>query len=156
MDESDRMLCALVQRDGRMSNAELGSALAVPTSTANDRLRRLQKAGVIKGWHAALDPQRVGAGTACFVLIDMDYAGEAEAVRMICSRAEVMELHHVSGAHSYLAKLRVAHLDAVQTFLAEVVKPLPAVRRTETLLALTTLKETSAVAVAGLADSAGQ
>lgn len=147
MDAIDRKICEIVQSDGRASSAAIAEAAGVPTSTANDRLRKLAANGAIKGWHAALDPARVGAGLAGFVLIDMCYEGEAEAVEALCARPEVMELHHISGAHSYLLKLRVQHIDAVQDFLAEVVKPLAAVQHTETILAMKTHKETAAVCV---------
>lgn len=152
MDAVDRKICEIVQSDGRASSATIAEFCSVPTSTANDRLRRLAANGTIQGWHAALDPQRVGAGLAGFILIDMGYEGETEAVEALCARPEVMELHHISGAHSYLLKLRVQDMDAVQDFLAEVVKPLPAVHHTETIFALKTLKETAAMRVAPAAD----
>lgn len=148
MDHIDRKICEIVQRDGRASTAAIAEAAGVPTSTANDRLRRLAGNGTIRGWHAALDASRVGAGLACFALIDMGYDGEEEAVRAIAARPEVMELHHISGAHSYLVKLRLPDMAAMQAFLTDVVKPLRAVRATETIFALKTIKETPAVAVA--------
>ena len=148
MDKVDRKICEIVQRDGRASSAAIAEAAGVPTSTANDRLRRLAANGTIQGWHAVLDPQRVGAGLAGFILIDMGYEGEAEAVDALCARPEVMELHHISGGHSYLLKLRVQDMGAVQDFLAEVVKPLTAVQHTETIFALKTHKERVAVRVA--------
>ncbi|WP_323034929.1 Lrp/AsnC family transcriptional regulator [Pararhodobacter sp.] len=154
MDEIDRKICEIVQRDGRASTAAIAKAAGVPTSTANDRLRRLAANGTIQGWHAALDPHLVGTGLAGFVLIDMGYDGEAEAVEVLCARPEVMELHHISGAHSYLLKLRMQDMEAVQDFLAEVVKPLVAVHRTETIFAMKTHKETAALHVALEVDGA--
>ncbi|WP_444931008.1 Lrp/AsnC family transcriptional regulator [Microbulbifer sp. SSSA002] len=154
MDAIDRKICEIVQSDGRVSCAAIAEAAGVPTSTANDRLRRLAANGTIKGWRAALDPHRVGAGLAGFILIDMGYEGEAEAVEALCVRPEVMELHHISGGHSYLLKLRVRDMGAVQDFLAEVVKPLTAIHHTETIFALKTLKETAAVRIAPGADEA--
>lgn len=148
MDVIDRKICEIVQADGRASSAAIAEAAGVPTSTANDRLRRLAANGTIQGWHAALDPHRVGAGLAGFILIDMSYEREAEAVEALCSRPEVMELHHISGGHSYLLKLRVQDMNAVQDFLTEAVKPLTAVTHTETIFALKTHKETAAVRVA--------
>ncbi|MEP4038544.1 MULTISPECIES: Lrp/AsnC family transcriptional regulator [unclassified Pseudophaeobacter] len=148
MDITDRLICETVQRDGRASSAAIAEAAGIPTSTANDRLRRLSATGAIKGWHATLDAKRVGAGLACFVLIDMQHEGEDEAVETLCDRPEVQEMHHISGAHSYLVKLRLKDMDAMQSFLAEVVKPLRAVQRTETTFALKTHKETAQVHVA--------
>lgn len=152
MDAVDRKICDVVQRDGRASSAAIAEAAGIPTSTANDRLRRLAANGTIQGWHATLAPARVGADLAAFVLVDMAYEGEADAVETLCTRPEVMELHHISGAHSYLMKLRVADMQAMQTFLVEVVKPLAAVQHTETTFALKTHKETAAVCIAPAGD----
>ena len=152
MDEVDRKICETVQRDGRASSSAIAKAAGVPTSTTNDRLRRLTTNGAIRGWHASLDAKHIGAGLGCFLLIDMSYEGEDDAVEALCKWPEVMELHHISGGHSYLAKLRVRNMAAMQAFLTDVVKPLSAVQKTETIFALKTLKETAEVLVARATD----
>lgn len=152
MDKVDRRICEIVQRDGRASSATIAEYVAVPTSTANDRLRRLAANETIQRWQAVLNPDHIGAGLAAFVLIDMTHDGEAEAVETLCARPEIMELHHISGAHSYLAKVRVQDMLAMQRFLADVIKPLKAIHHTETTFAMKTLKETSAMMIAGLED----
>lgn len=145
MDSIDRKICAIVQSDAKTPIARIAESVGLPLSTIADRLKRLQASGVIDGHHARLSPEAVGVPLCAFVLIDMGYPGEAEAVAAISARDEVLELHHISGAHSYLAKLRLANMAAAQRFLAEVVKPLGAVIRTETIFALDTVKETAAL-----------
>ena len=149
MDDIDREICRLVQDDGKRPTASIADAVGLPLSTTADRLKRLQAAGTILGWHASLDPAAVDAGLCAFVLVDMGFNGEAEAARALAAQPEVQELHHISGPHSYLMKLRLADMAALQAFLADVVKPLAAVTRTETILALDTVKETAAVRVPG-------
>jgi len=147
MDENDRKICEIVQENGKASLAALAEALNLPQSTAADRLKRLQACGAIRGWHAALDPAQFGAALCAFVLVDMDHDGEAAACAALAARGEVLEIHHISGPHSYLVKLRLADMAAMQRFLSDVLKPLAAVKRTETLFALDTVKETAAIAV---------
>ena len=147
MDSIDRKICALIQADAKRATAAIAEAVGLPLSTTADRLKRLQSTGTIRGWHATLDPVALDAGLCAFVLIDIGFDGEAEAVAALAARAEVQELHHISGPHSYLMKLRLADMAALQVFLAEAVKPLAAVSRTETILVLDTVKETAAVAV---------
>lgn len=110
----------------------------------------MASSGEIRGWHAHLDPGAAGAELCCFVLVDMSYEGEAEACAALMAHDEVMELHHISGAHSYMMKLRTRDTAALQAFLAAHVKPLPAVVRTETLISLEALKESSVMPIAGL------
>lgn len=147
MDSIDRKICALVQEDAKRTTAQIAEAVGLPLSTAADRLKRLQASGTITGFHAALSPSALGVPLCAFVLIDMAHDGETEAVGVLAARAEVMDLHHISGAHSYLAKVRLADMAAMQRFLAEVVKPLGAVTRTETIFALDSIKETAALPV---------
>ena len=153
MDGIDRKICELVQADAKRPTASIAEAVGLPLSTAADRLKRLQASGAIRGWHAALDPALLGAGLCAFVLVDMAFDGEAEAAAALASAPEVQELHHISGPHSYLMKLRLADMPALQAFLADRVKPLPAVTRTETILALDTVKETAAIAIAPEEDA---
>jgi len=147
MDKIDRQICAIVQEDGKRPTAAVAEAVGLPLSTTADRLKRLAAAGVIRGYHAHLDPAALGAGLCAFVLVDMVFDGEAEATAALAACAEVQELHHISGPHSYLMKLRLKDIAALQTFLSERAKPLAAVSRTETILALDTVKETAAIAV---------
>ena len=140
MDRIDRKICEIVQTNGKVSSAALAEAIGAPVSTTNDRLRRLDASGAIVAWRGVLDPERVGAGLCAFVFVDMAYEGEADAAASLCEAPEVLELHHISGAHSYLAKIRVADMPALQRFLTEVLKPLPAVQRTETVVALRKFK----------------
>jgi len=149
MDKIDRRICEIVQDDGRLSMAALAERLGLPLSTTADRLKRLQAGGAIRGWQARLDPAAFDAALCAFVFVDMRHEGEAEAVGALSARPEVQEIHHVSGPHSYLVKLRVSDMAAVQAFLADVLKPLAAVTGTETVFALATVKETGAVPVRG-------
>ncbi|SLN71435.1 Leucine-responsive regulatory protein [Roseivivax jejudonensis] len=145
MKDIDRKICEIIQVEGRLSASDLAQRLKLPASTANDRVRRLVANGSILGWRAELDPRRVGAGLCVFVLIDMSHEGEDKAVRAIAAHAEVQELHHISGPHSYLAKLRVGDMAALQEFLTNVIKPQAAVSATETVFAMRTVKETAAL-----------
>ncbi len=148
MDEIDRKICEIIQRDGRKSSAEIADAVGVSVSTANERVRRLTASGAVAAWRAILDPAHVGMGLCGFILIDMSFEGEEEAKAVLSERPEIQELHHISGAHSYLAKIRVADTAAMQGFLQNVVKPLAAVERTETIFVLETVKETTEMAIA--------
>lgn len=148
MDKIDREICDILQYDGRASSVEIAEAVGVSVSTANDRMRRLVARGLISEFRAVLEPDAAGAGLCAFILIDMAYEGEKRAAAVLSQRPEVLELHHVSGAHSYLAKIRLRDTDALQRFLQEVIKPLAAVTRTESILSLDALKETSAVLLA--------
>ncbi len=147
MDQIDHKIADILQADSRTSSASIAEAVGVSVSTANERVRRLASNGTVIAWHAVLDPVKAGAGLCSFVLIDMAYEGEDLAKYALQARPEVQELHHISGGHSYLCKIRVADTAAMQQFLQDVVKPLKAVRRTESMIVLETAKETTQVQI---------
>lgn len=147
MDDVDLKIAEILQTDGRASSAEIAETVGVSVSTASERVRRLVSTGVISEWRGVLAPDRVGAGFCVFVLVDMAYDGEKEACSALIAQPEVQELHHISGQHSYLMKLRVRDTPALQAFLHEKVKPLKAIQKTETLISLSMLKETTAIKI---------
>ncbi|WP_436637373.1 Lrp/AsnC family transcriptional regulator [Microbaculum sp. FT89] len=147
MDEIDRKIAEILQTDGRAASVDIASAVGVSTSTANERVRRLVANGTITEWRGVLNPEKVGAALCVFVFLDLAYDGEAEACRALMAFPEVQELHHISGQHSYLMKVRVRDTNALQQFLQSSVKPLRAVQRTETIVSLDALKETTVVKI---------
>ena len=147
LDELDRIICEILQVDGKASLANIAEVTGIPASTANDRIKRLVDKQVIEGWQARLATKKVGAGLCCFLLLDMTHEHKDEAIDVLTHRLEVMEMHQISGAHSYLIKLRVKDLSAVNLFLESVVEPLSAVVKTETLFAMKSLKETSEILI---------
>jgi Lrp/AsnC family leucine-responsive transcriptional regulator len=144
MDGVDRKIIRLLQVDNRLSNAEIGQAIGLFASAANERVRRLNSSGVIRGNHAVLDPDRVELPLCAFVFIDLaPHPDEAGFRAVIAARPEVQEIHQVAGAHCYLLKIRAGGTRALQRFLTEHVSSQSDVLRTETVIALETIKETS-------------
>jgi Lrp/AsnC family leucine-responsive transcriptional regulator len=146
LDEIDHRLLALLQKDDRTPVAELGKTLGVPASTLNDRIRRLGKLGIIKGFHAQLDPEKVGLDLLAFVFVGWsDPETEGRFLAAIADAPEVQEAHHVTGAWNYLMKVRLQTTRDLEGFFADVLKKVPGVQRTETLIALSSPKETTLV-----------
>ncbi len=148
MDALDRKIIGLLQSDNRPSHAEIGQAVGLSVSAANERVRRLNGAGVIRGNRAVLDPERVGLPLCAFVFVDLaPHPDEAGFRDEISARDEVQEIHQVAGAHCYLLKVRAAGTRALQRFLTEHVSRQTDVLRTETVIVLETVKETTALAL---------
>jgi Lrp/AsnC family transcriptional regulator, leucine-responsive regulatory protein len=147
MDSIDKQIAGLLQSDAQLSSAQVGAATGLSVSAAGERVRRMTSSGTISAWRAVFDPASLGLNLLAFVLVDMRYQGETEAKLAIASLPEVQEIHHISGAHSYLVKIRVPDTAALQQLLQDKVKPLEAVTRTESIIVLETVKETSEVVI---------
>jgi Lrp/AsnC family leucine-responsive transcriptional regulator len=133
----------LLQENDRLSLAEVGDAIGAAVSTVNDRIKRLIKRGLIAGFHARLDPQALGYDLLAFVFVGWsDPKVEAKFLERIRASPAVLECHHVTGVWNYLLKVRVANTRALEAFLAGTIKAVAGVERTETLIALSTAKET--------------
>jgi len=153
LDEIDRKLLALLQQDDRVPIAELGKTLGVPPSTLNDRIRRLIKLGIIKGFHAHLDPEKVGLDLLAFVFVGWSDPGtEASFLAAIAEAPEVQEAHHVTGSWNYLMKVRLRTTRDLEGFFAQVLKKVPGLQRTETLIVLSSPKETTLVVPSDIRD----
>lgn len=146
MDEIDRKLLGLLQKDGRRASADLAKEIGLSVSATNERVRKLIETGIVRAVEAVVAPQKVGITVTAFVFVDLDYTdtkNEEEFVSRIKQTPQVLELHHVTGQHSYLLKIREKTNADLDTFMTRVLKKLPYVRATETLIALNTDKETT-------------
>jgi len=154
MDPLDRKIICLLQEDNRLSHAEIGQAVGLSVSATNERVRRLNASGVIRGNHAVLDAERVGLPLCALVFVDLAPHPDEEGFRAaMAACAEIQEIHQVAGAHCYLLKIRAPGPRALQRFLAERLKAQPDVLRTETVIVLETIKETPSLPVAAAAAS---
>ena len=143
MDNMDRKLLALLQKDGRRPSADLAKEIDLSVSATNERVRKLIDTGTVRAVEAIVDPAAVGYGVTAFIFVDLDYAySEEEFVSKVTSFQEVLELHHVTGQHSYLIKVRARTNEELNAFMATSLKSVEGVRGTETLIALATAKET--------------
>jgi Lrp/AsnC family leucine-responsive transcriptional regulator len=143
LDPIDRRILALLQEDGRLPAVELAERIGLSPTSTGERLRRLQKDGVIAGFRARLDPRRLGLDLVVFVEVSLDkttadvFERFADAVRRA---PEVLECHMVAGGFDYLVKTRVADMAAYRRFLGEVLLALPGVRETRTYAVMEEVK----------------
>lgn len=141
VDAIDLRILHYVQRRGRDGLAEIGGAVGLSVSAVNERLKKLQRDGVITGWGARVDPVAGGFPVLVFMLVGVNHANETAFQRWVDARDEVLECHHITGEWSYLLKLRVAGIAQLEDFLVRT-KGKQLIVRSHTLLALGSFKET--------------
>lgn len=124
--------------------AELSKAIGIAPSTLNDRVKRLGRLGVIAGTHARVDPNALGLNLLAYVFVGWSEGiDEADFLQRIAKAEQVLECHHVTGGWNYLLKVRVKDTGALEEFLADVLKRVKGLQRTETLIVLSSAKETA-------------
>lgn len=128
LDATSRRLLAELQVDARLSLAELGRRVGLSSPAVAERLRRLQDAGVIRGYHADVDPRALGFGLDVHIRLRPGPRLLADAARLAQQTPEVTECHRVTGDDCYVM---VAHVRDVE-HLEEVIDHFAALGATTT------------------------
>ena len=116
LDRTDWRLLAALQSDGRASYAELARVVAMSPSAVAERVRRLEEAGVIAGYRAAVDPEAVGLSVLAFVRLRYPTGNYRPFHALLDSTAEIVEAHHVTGEDCFVLKVMarsMRHLEEV-------------------------------------------
>jgi Lrp/AsnC family leucine-responsive transcriptional regulator len=110
----------------------------------NERIKRLTTRGVIEGFHAHVVPESLGLDLLAFVFVGWSNpATETPFLARVAAAPAVLECHHVTGSWNYLLKVRLPNTRDLERFLGQVVKEVQGVERTETIIALSSAKETT-------------
>ena len=144
LDDFDRRMIAALVDDGRMTVTDLAEAVGLSKTPCQVRLKRLQQAGVIRGFRAIIDPAKLGLDHIAFTEVKLSDTREAAlcefnaAVRRI---AEVEECHMLASNFDYLLKVRTADIRRYRIVLGEKISALPHVASTSTFVAMETVME---------------
>ena len=144
MDGFDQKIVAVLMEDGRISVTDLAQRVGLSKTPCQVRMRRLIDSGVIKGFHAALDPAKMGLDHVAFTEVKLSDTREDAlsefnaAVRRI---PEVEECHMIASSFDYLLKVRTADIRRYRFVLGEKISSLPHVASTSTFVAMETVKD---------------
>jgi DNA-binding Lrp family transcriptional regulator len=136
IDERDWVLLRLLRHNARASIAELAVAAGLAPSSVHERIRRLERRGVIRRWTVEVDPDAVGTPVTAFVGLEAT-GPSADVARALREVAGVDECHSMGGEPSFLLKVRVADHEALLALVDEL-RALPAVTGVQPTVALRT------------------
>ena len=147
LDAIDLKILALLEKDARLSNQAIGEAVGLTSSSVFERVKKLEKKGVIRGYTAMIDPAAVGRPIAAFIrlMVGSSRAGGPRTVADVCrAEPEVLECHHVAGEDCYILKVRTDTPQGLER-LVERVRADMDVQRSVTAIVFSTAKESTAV-----------
>lgn len=148
LDEVDVRLLQMLQEDAKSSLSQLGGHVNLSAPAVMERVRKLEQAGVITGYHARVNAPRVGLDIAAFIGVHLgNLKGLAEVEAWIDHVPEVLECHHVTGGPTLMLKVRARNTHALEELINRV-RSLEGVENTETMVILSTHTERSALAFA--------
>ncbi|MEY9931912.1 DNA-binding Lrp family transcriptional regulator [Catenulispora sp. GP43] len=137
LDDTDRAILAVLAADARTPNNAIAEAVGIAPSTCLARIRTLRERGVIRGFHADIDPAALGRGLQAMIAVRLRaHTRERvqEFIRDVPGLPDVVGVWHVAGADDYLLHIAVADSDALRDFVLEHLTTHPAVGHTETSL----------------------
>lgn len=151
MEEINRRIVSLLSRDGRMSFTELARQTGLSVSAAQQRVRRLERRGVIRGYAALVNPDDAGLPLTAFISIKpFDPAAPDDAPSRLAHLPAIEACHSVAGEENYILKVRVASPAALEDLLQEI--RAAASVSTRTTIVLSTPYENRPPDVLGSAD----
>ncbi|NNM32796.1 MAG: Lrp/AsnC family transcriptional regulator [Gemmatimonadetes bacterium] len=152
LDDTDKRILRLLQRDARIANAAIAREVGLAPSAVFQRIKKLESAGIIRGYHAELDPMAMEQGLLAFVTVRTGEGARArEAAAMLAAVPQVVEVHRVVGDDCFFLKVRVKDTDALGRLLDEQIQSLRPVASTRTTIVLSTAKDET-MDLSGLAD----
>jgi len=142
IDDSDRKILAILQNNARISNAQIAREVGLAPSGILERIRKLEKRGVITGYHAHLDPAQMGYNVTGFSFIRTnEKPGEVRTSQLLAEIPEIEEVHHIAGEDCYLVKFRCANNQELGRLLRERIGTLESVQSSRTSVVMETIKE---------------
>ncbi len=142
MDDIDRKILDSLQQDGRASQAELSRQVGLTAPSLNERLKKLERSGVIRRYTAILNDEMVGCDIQAFIEVFIDHPQrERDFIGQMVELTEVLECHHITGEASLLLKVKTTDRVSLKQLLLDHINSQPGVRGTKTVVVLETVKE---------------
>ncbi|WP_046756112.1 Lrp/AsnC family transcriptional regulator [Kordia jejudonensis] len=150
LDQTDRKLLMLLQKDSKQTTKELSNKLNLSVTAVYERIKKLEKEGVVKNYVAILDKKRIAKSfmAQCHVRLTQhskDFVLKFE--REIIKLEEVLECYHVSGDYDYILKILVEDMEAYRDFMVSKLTVIPNIGNTHSIFVISEVKHTTAISV---------
>ena len=148
LDAIDRRILDELQANGRLSIVELASRVHLTKTPCSERVRRLESAGVISGYHASVSPAQVGLNHVTIVHVNLTHTGGESLLkfnRAVKAIPEVQSCFMIAGAFDYMLKVRTRDMEHFRVLLGEQISTLPGVMQTHSYAVMESIKESDEI-----------
>ncbi|MGH2751549.1 MAG: Lrp/AsnC family transcriptional regulator [Actinomycetota bacterium] len=156
LDRIDHRILTLLRQDGRMSHAAIAKQVGLSGPAVHERVRKLEQCGIIAGYTAVIDPDKIGLPHVAFCQVTLsegsEFAMDEPIVARICEEQGVLEFHRIAGQDCYLVKIRTSTNKELEQLLRRI-RSIPGVARTRTTMVLSTEHEQPSVDLPELTES---
>ena len=144
LDRIDQMILDILQNEGRIAISELASRVSLSTTPCSERVKRLEREGIIMGYHARLNPKHLDRNLLVFLEISLSAkSGDVfeQVAKDLMEIPEVQECHLISGDFDYLVKARLKEMSAYRRLLGDLLKKLPSSASSHSYIVMEEIKE---------------
>jgi len=147
LDQKDKIILKILQENARTSNAEIARHMGMTASAIYERVKKLEKAGIVKNYEARLEPSVLGLNLLAMVLISLyDLTKMRDTGKILAGFDKIQEIHYIAGKGSIMAKVRTSGTEDLEKLL-DSINLIDNVKNTESTIVLKTEKETSSLYV---------
>ncbi len=149
-DSIDRRILAELQSNGRLPIVELANRVHLTKTPTAERVRRLERTGVIKGYRAELEPEMLGAGHVIIVHVTLIQTSDNALElfnRAVHRIPEIQSCYMLAGQFDYMLKVRTSDISHYRNVLGDQIGKLPGVQQTHSYVALEVVKENTTIPV---------
>ena len=155
LDAIDLKILKILQEDGRISNLDLSNKIGLSAAPTLERVKKLERSGIIKGYHATLDLYKLGLGTETFMQVSLAYNKQNAIdnfMNGIAKIDEIMECYQVTGSSDFILKIIVKDVQAYELLVREKLAKIQEITHMQTMVVLSTLKKSTAVHIGSQAE----
>lgn len=140
-DDTDLRVVDLLKKNGRLSWTDLSKELGLSVTSTADRVRKLEEAGVIKGYAAIIDQKMLGNKIVAFITVTLVKPLEKGKFAGVVRQTDMIEeCYHIAGEGSYILKVRGRDIEDLEKLVNRTLKAIPEVVKTVTIIALAEIK----------------
>lgn len=150
LDPIDRKILELLQANSNITNAQLALEIGLSAAPTLERVKKLETAGIIKSYHAVVDPAGVGIGVSTFVMATLKGHNKENITKFMSAIAEIdeiIECHHVTGQADFILKVVSTDIPAYQELMLERVTNIEVVDNLQSMVILSTFKDTKVIPI---------
>ena len=117
MDAIDKKILELLQDNGRMTVKEITQTISLTAPAVSERIKRLEKDGVIEGYTAIVNPRKMGRAVHAIINVSVQPGDTEKLLNLVNNEPMVIECHHVTGAYSYLVKVDATEINELEKLI---------------------------------------
>ena len=146
LDDIDLQILQILQSHGRITNAKLAQQVGLSAPPMLERVKKLERLGIITGYRAILDAKRLGRDFFVFVAVNVSVSELSNYERIesqLSAMPEVLECHHIAGDIDFLVKVNVEDQEAYKSFVTEHLAAIKGISRLHSWVVLSTIKDST-------------